>query len=486
MRFFGRSMIGLFLMALTLGLLSLAGMLIYGAVTASLDDGGPEEQAGERVVSAAVVTVEPTQITPKLTVFGEVRSQRTLELRAPRAGRIVWLDPAFADGASVTAGQLLLRLDDADAVAALSIARTDATAAKAEMQDAAAALILAQDDLTAAQAQAALRAQALLRQRDLQERQLGSIDALETAELAASSEAQAVLSRRSALAVAKARVSTAAAEQGRQAIALAEAERALRDTSLLAEFDGVVSDVLVVEGRLVGVNERLADLIDATALEVSFRVSTAQFVRLIDADGSLMAAPLTASLDVLGAEISVAGRLTRVAASVGEGQSGRQVYATLDIARGLRPGDFVTVSIAEPALNDVALVPAAAVDAADEVLALGPEDRLQAVAVDVLRRQGNDLIISASALAGREIVAERSPLLGAGIRIKPLRAGLPEPTEDAAELIDLTPERRAKLIAFVQSNTRMPEDAKARVMQQLAQEQVPAEVIARLEQRMGG
>ena len=486
MRFFGRSMIGLFLMALTLGLLSVACMLIFGAVTASLDNGRPEDGADERVVAAAVMTIKPTQILPRLTVFGQVRSQRTLELRAPRAGRIVWLDAGFADGASVTAGQMLLRLDEADTVAALDIARADAAAAKAETQDAAEALILAQDDLAAAQAQAALRAQALVRQRNLQDLKLGSVAAVETAELAASSEAQAVLSRRSALAVAKTRVSTAASDQSRQAIALAEATRALRDTSLQAQFDGVVSDVSVVEGGLVSGNERLADLIDASALEVSFRVSTAQFLRLIDDDGGLIAAPLTASLDVLGAEVSVAGRLTRVAASVGAGQSGRLVYASLDTARGLRPGDFVTVSIAEPALDDVALVPSAAVNAAGQVLALDPQDRLNVVAVDVLRKQGNDLIIAASGLAGQEIVVERSPLLGAGIKIKPLRAGLPQPTEDLVELVDLTPERRAKLIAFVQSNNRMPNDAKARVLEQLAQDQVPADVIARLEQRMGG
>ena len=197
-------------------------------------------------------------------------------------------------------------------------------------------------------------------------------------------------------------------------------------------------------------------------------------------------ASLTASLDVFGAEIAVAGSLARVAASVGEAQSGRLIYATLETAHGLRPGDFVTVSIAEPALNAVAVVPAAAVDAAGQALAVGMDDRLEVVAVNVQRKQGNDLIIDASVLAGREIVAERSPLLGAVIKIKPLRAGVATPPDDTAEMISLTPERRAELVAFVQGNTRMPKDAKARVLEQLAQDQVPVEMIARLEQRMGG
>ena len=486
MRFFRRSMIGLFLMALTLGLLSMAGMLVYGAVTASMGKGWSEQPADERVVSASVFTIVPTQITPTLIVFGKIRSQRTLEMRAPRAGRVVWLDAGFADGAPVKAGQLLLRLDDVDAAAALDIARVNLAAATAEIADGADALTLAQDDLAAAQTQAALREQALERQRNLQKRQLGSAAAVETAELALSSAAQAVLSRRSALAIAKTRVNSAAAYQGRQAIGLAEAERVLKDTMLAAPFNGVISDVSVVEGGLVGTNKRFAELIDNTALEVSFRVSTAQFLRLIDAEGSLTQASLTASLDVFGAEIAVAGSLARVAASVGEAQSGRLIYATLETAHGLRPGDFVTVSIAEPALNAVAVVPAAAVDAAGQALAVGMDDRLEVVAVNVQRKQGNDLIIDASVLAGREIVAERSPLLGAVIKIKPLRAGVATPPDDTAEMISLTPERRAELVAFVQGNTRMPKDAKARVLEQLAQDQVPVEMIARLEQRMGG
>ena len=483
MRFFRRSMVGLFLMAVTLGLLSLAGGLVFRAVTAASGDEDPGSGAQERVFSARVINVSAGQIVPELTAFGEIRSRRTLELRAPAAGRIVYLDPGFADGMAVVRGQVLLRLDAAEATAARDLAAADGDAAAAEALDAAQALTLAQDDLAAAQAQLGLRAQAVDRQRDLQQRQLGSIAAVETAELAASSEAQAVLSRRSALAVARARVTSAQTARARAQIALAEADRALADTTLMAAFDGVLSGVSAVEGGLLSMNERLAELVDASALDVSFRVSTAQFSRLMDADGALVSAPVQVGLDVSGAEVVATGALTRVAATVGDGQSGRLVYASLDASPGFRPGDFVTVSIAEPALQGVALLPATAVDAAGEVLVLGDEDRLQVMGVDVLRRQGNDVIAVAGALAGRDVVVERSPLLGAGIRIKPLRNGV-APVE--AALVDLSPERRAQLIALVQANPRMPDDAKARVLEQLAQDRVPADVVARLEQRMGG
>ena len=61
-------------------------------------------------------------------------------------------------------------------------------------------------------------------------------------------------------------------------------------------------------------------------------------------------------------------------------------------------------------------------------------------------------------------MAERTPLVGAGIRVRPL--GEEVVAEDAAPTVPatiaLTAERRAKLIAFVESNTRMPARAKER------------------------
>jgi hypothetical protein len=50
----------------------------------------------------------------------------------------------------------------------------------------------------------------------------------------------------------------------------------------------------------------------------------------------------------------------------------------------------------------------------------------------------------------------------------------------------LDPERRAKLIAFVEANKRMPKQAKERVLAQLQEPEVRKELVERLEGRMGG
>jgi RND family efflux transporter MFP subunit len=299
--------------------------------------------------------------------------------------------------------------------------RAEVAEAEANLRDAERGVALARDELAAAAAQADLRERALARQQDLETRGVGSAAAVETAELAASTAAQAVLARRGVLAQAETRLDQAVPALERRRIALAEAERRLADTEIMAEFAGVLSDVSVVAGGLVTPGERIAEIVDPDALEVAFRVSTSQYARLLDEDGRLEGLPVTVALDVMGADILTSGTISRESAAVGEGQTGRTIYARIDAPAGFRPGDFVRVRVEETPLDGVAVLPARAVDPAGRVLVVGEEDRLSEAEVEVLRRQGNDVIVRAVELYGREIVTERTPLLGAGIRVRPVR-----------------------------------------------------------------
>ncbi|WP_300513259.1 HlyD family efflux transporter periplasmic adaptor subunit [Aliiroseovarius sp.] len=484
MRFLTRSLTGLLLVALTLGLLAWAGRTAYDAVQARMAQDTGLRPARERVLGVNVVTVAPGQARPTLSAFGELRSRRVLELRAASGGTLVELADGFEEGGTVTAGDLLARIDPTDFESALVIARAEAAQAAADLADAEQALELAGDDLANAERQAALRAAALTRQRDLVARGVGTEAAVETAALAAAAADQAVLSRRQALATAALKRVSAQTALERARVNLADAERDLADTEIRAEFSGTLSDVTVVRGRLVQTNERLAQLIDPEALEVSFRLSTAQYTRLLDEAGALSRTPVQVTMDVAGVDLVATGVIDRESAVVGEGLTGRLLFARLDAAAGFRPGDFVTVSVEEPPLERVALLPASAVDAMGTVLVLGEGERLELAEVDLLRRQGDDVLVRAPGLAGREVVAERNPLLGEGIRVRPIRADAKVP--DAPETVRLDDARRAALVAFVESNARMPEDVKARLLKTLQQDEVPLQTVERLEGRMGG
>ena len=213
-------------------------------------------------------------------------------------------------------------------------------------------------------------------------------------------------------------------------------------------------------------------------------MSTVQYARLLDSEGRLTPAKVIASLDAAGSNLIARGTISRDSAAAGEGQSGRLIFARLDAALGFKPGDFVTVSVDEPALDQVVRLPASSYSADRTVLVVGADDRLESLKVQLVRRQGDHVLVRGEGLEGREVVVGRTPLLGAGIRVRPLRqeAG----AEPAASMMELTDERRAKLVAFVEGNQRMPDEMKARVLARLTEAKVPSALVERIEARMGG
>ena len=506
MKFLRQSLTGLFLLSLTLGILAVAGNMIFNAIQSVQSQQGFRPPARERVFAVSVVTAKTETIAPILTAFGEVASTRTLEIRATSGGQLVFLAPEFRDGGQVTERQLLARVDQEDALAQLDRVKADILDAEAEVRDASRAFEIATDDLQATQEQSQLRDKALDRQRDLRTRGVGTEAAVEQAELSASSARAAVLGKRQSLANTAARVDQAQTRMARQQISLADANRALEETEIFAGFMGTLSGVTAIEGGLVSPNEKLAELIDRNSLEVSFRISTAQYARLLNRAGELQSVPVEVSLDVGGVELVSSGLIDRESAAVGEGQTGRLVYARLDNSLGLKPGDFVTVDIQEPPVDGVIRLPATALGSDGAVLTVSDDDRLVSVAVDLVRRQRDDVLVKADGLEGVRVVAERTPLLGAGIGVRVLDqdeddgattngsqnagtaqdrpSGQGRPADAGGEMIELSDERRRKLIDAVNANGRMPANAKDRVIGLLEQPEVPKDLVERLESRM--
>ena len=480
MRFLRRSFTGLFLLALTCALLAAAGFQVFSAFEERLAAEGRPPQGRERQFAVNVVTVTPSRVTPILTAYGQIEARQTLDLRAPAAGRIVDISDSFEEGGAVEAGEVILRIDTADAEAAVHVARADLLEAEADARDAERARDIAADDLAAAQAQRDLRKAGLDRQQGLFDRGVGSSAALEEAALSHAAAAQSVLSKRQALADAETAVDRAKTAIFRARTDLDDTQRTLEDMTITAAFDGVLSEVTGALGTLLSGNEQVATLIAPGELEVAFRISTEQYARLVEEAGRLPNMPVTVHLAAAGLDLTVAGQVVRESAAVAEGQTGRMLYARLDPAPAFRPGDFVTVSIEEPPLDGVARLPAAALAANGTVLAVTEQSRLEEIPVRLLRRLGDEILVAAQDMDGRQVVAERSPLLGAGIRV---RVNGTDP-EAAGEMIALDDAQRASLLQFVETSP-MPPERRARLVEQLSAKTVSADLVARLEQQMG-
>ena len=161
MRFLRRSLVGLFLLSLTVGILAMAGNTMYSAMKERWARDATQRPRNERVFAVNVISAQKSDVTPHVTAFGEIRSQRTLDLRATAAGVIVELAEEFDEGGAVKAGTLLARIDPQNAQSALDRALADLAEAEAEISEAARALGLAGDEVASATAQAELRSQAL-------------------------------------------------------------------------------------------------------------------------------------------------------------------------------------------------------------------------------------------------------------------------------------------------------------------------------------
>ncbi|NNG04611.1 MAG: HlyD family efflux transporter periplasmic adaptor subunit [Inquilinus sp.] len=497
MRFLVRGIVGLLLFALTAGFVAI-GVIRFMSADDAEESGRPGD-AQERAFVVNVSTLERVTAEPVITAYGEVRSWRTLELRAATGGRVVELSDGFRDGAAVAAGTLLFAIDPAEAQARLADAEVALLDASAEEAEAREALTVAEADLVAAETQRRLRVQALERQRDLQRRDFAAAVAVEEAELAVANAEQTVASRTLALVTARNRIDRASRAIERAAITRDEAARILDETRVTAEFDGLLSDVDAAIGRRVSANERLGMLIDLTALEVAFRVSHTQFARLLE-DRTLRPSPIIVALDLDGTNVEIGGHIERVGAIVQTGDTGRIVYAKLDAGRDtiLRPGDFVTVRVAEPPLADVAVIPATAADSAGRLLVVNDDDRLEEVAATILRRQGDTLIVG-SVPFGARYVTERTPQLGPGIKVRPVdaaraadgsSAALPTPIGTAvgtsSDRVVLNAEQRQSLIEILEADRRMPQERRDRLRNLLSQPEVPRGLVERLQLRGAG
>ena len=491
MRFLSRLLVGLFILALTVSILILAGGQLMNAMRDSDGDQRRRPPGFERIFAANVDFLTSETITPFISTFGTVQSSRSVEIRASVGGTLVELSPHFRNGGHVAAGDLVFQIDPAKSRSALALTESQLLEARSELAAARAAMELAKAEVEITKTQRELRVQALSREQSLQTSGMGTGVAVENAAQALASAEQALLGREQALATVDTRIWRAESAVERSEISLADAQRNLAETRVLAPFAGVLGEVSGVLGRLVSSNEKLAVLSDPSAMEVEFRLSYAQFSRLVGPQGKILQDRIITMFDRGEMAPVIGATIVRIGAEVGEGQTGRLVYAQLDAnAESLIiPGDFLEIRIEESPVTGVAQVPASAVSSDGLMLILGENERLEEIPVTVLRRQG-DVMIVKDIPFGREYITERVAQLGSGIQVRPLRPGDAEETPAisvapaAPEMIVLDKERRARLIASIQENQRMPEDAKARLLEQLNAPEIAREVVERLESRM--
>lgn len=367
-------------------------VLVAGAAIASLAIRmKPEPERQEPATTAPLVQVVAAEIGP---VHLDVPSQGTVEpttastLVAQVAGRVTRVAEGFAEGGYFRRGETLVQIDPRD----YRLAVTDAEAARAQARVA----------LEREQAEAELARQ-------------------EWEELGRGGEASALLLRKPQLAQAEATVAAAEA-------AVERARLALSRTRVTAPFDGRVRAKRADVGQFVAAGSPLADLYATSSAEVRLPVARDDLAYLDvgvgwSANGEA-GPPVALTGELAGRRHTWRGRVVRTGAEIDPRSRMLGVFARIDdplrrdgtgadIAGPPLPmGLFVEASIEGRTVPSAAVLPRRALlgtprggDA--QVMVVDDEGRLTFRTLEVLRTDGDEVIVGSGLSDGERVVVSR-------------------------------------------------------------------------------
>lgn len=391
----------------------------------------PAAKPGERVWVVATQTVQPASLAPTLALYGQVVSPHAVTLTAEVAATV--REIKVLDGASVNAGDSLLRFDDADLQIAAQ--QADARLRDAEAQLSADRSAAASDRKALRQEQELLRLAeaAAERSRALKRRDL-------TAQARVDEAARGVAQARLSLAMRQLAVTQADARRARLEAARDQTQSAARQAQLnlarsevTAPIAGRISGLNVQTGQRVAPGQVLMTLASAQDLEIRAQIPASRLADLPPADAAADATPALLAVGQIGAQTFTA-RLVRIGSQVASGSTGVPVY--LQVTSGqqwLQPGRTVALDLQLPALPNVIAAPRESLYGGDRVYLLR-DGRMHSSAVEVVgeRRQADgalQLLLRGDELqAGAKLITTLVPSASDGL---PVREPTPTPATNA-------------------------------------------------------
>jgi multidrug efflux system membrane fusion protein len=386
----------------------------------------PQRPARERVYTVTTTPVQKADHQPQFLVYGTTIAGRTIELRALVAGEIVLVHPDLRVGRTVEKGAVLVQIDPFAYEGAVSEARANLREAAAKLRESEARIAYEQSALERTGEQLVLAERDLQRSRQLLGSGSGTKKTVEDREMTLSKSAQAVEQRQANLAIEQAKTEQQRAAITRLEWKLAEAERDLADTALMAPFTGVVQSENAGAGRNVGANDILVTLYDEAAVEVQFVVSDSQFGRLANDPDGVIGRSVEVAWTVGDAPILYAGVIDRIGAVIRSERGGVELYAKISPRKGagaLRPGAFVDVRVPDQTYWQTVRLPETAVFGGAYVYVI-EEGRMRRRDVKIAAFTGSDVLIADGLEGGENVLATQ---------ISDARDGLKVVAEGAAD-----------------------------------------------------
>ena len=329
-----------------------------------------------------VVEVELRDVQLTVRAYGTVKPRTESDLVPEVSGPVIWMSPVLVSGGGFEAGQPLLRIDPLDYEVAAEQARASLERARSDHRRA---------------------SRDLKRQRGLKERKVASASDLDEA-------------------ANKERVSNASLREA--AAALSKAERDLERTEMRAPYTGRVREESVDLGQFVTRGSPIARIYAVDYAEVRLPIPDEQLAYLdlpllqIGEAEAENGPVVLLRARFAGQDLSWQGRIVRTEGEID--RRSRMVHAVarvedpygLKAREGLKGRDaglplvvglFVEAEIRGHLAQSASVLPRAALRDAHQVWVVGDDDRLHFRDVDVLRVQGNEVVIRAGLEAGERV-----------------------------------------------------------------------------------
>ena len=366
------------------------GILVFSLLLATKPETKPRDKK-ERVWSVAARTVAYDVYEPQISLFGELRARREVNLRALVSGEVIATSAGFENGGRVSKGDVLLEIDPFTYENQLADARAQLKGAKAVLKEREAAAKLARQEK--------VRAQELFKKGTVSKKTLDDKTTDTTIKAARAEQQQSVVDRIS--------------------VQVKKAKRDLANTKVVAPFSGYLADINAREGRVLNPNDQIGKLLDSDNFDVVFNLSDAEYGRFLKRNSQVIGRPVNVVWQIGGERIELIAEIERVGAQISQATRGVDVYARLQgpLPSNLRGGAFVSVNLTAQPVPDVMALPKDALYDDNQAYRI-VAGRLEPIVLNDFIDDGKNILLRSGLEIGEQILLTRFNEAAPGVAVK--------------------------------------------------------------------
>lgn len=373
-----------------------------------------------RVYTVETLISKSVDHQPRISLYGEVVAGRSVDLRSLVSGQVTSVSSKLKSGGMVKKGEALVEIDRFSYEGQLREANANVAETKAKILENEAGVRLEIARLASVKEQLALAQKDLDRIQKLRKRGAATSKQVEDKALTLSQRSQSVEQSEVSIITAKAKLAQQKAALERLNWKIELSQRNLKDTVLVAPFNGTIRSTQVQAGKLVGANDVLVSMYQTNLLEARFVLTDERFGRIQADDDGLVNRPVNVTWSVGGKKYSYQAKIDRIGAEIASTRGGVEVFATIDQNNNdiaLRPGAFVDINLADRTFKSHIKLPDTALYNGDTVYIV-ERKKLVAKKVSVASFDGETVLIESGILAGDEVLTTRISEVSNGLRVR--------------------------------------------------------------------